>query len=233
MIAIIPARGGSKRIPRKNIRDFLGKPIISYSIEVALEAGIFDRVMVSTDSVEIAEIAEKYGAEVPFMRDGSLSDDHATTDDVVVDVIKRYQKRNENYRWAACIYPTAPFVTPELLKEAFHKLEGAPDAVAAMVMTAFSYPPQRSHIIGDNGFAVFKDPEYISARSQDLEKLYHDAGQFYIYDAQYFVQSGGIITDRIIPVIVDEMRVQDIDNESDWKLAELKYSFLKSGRQER
>ncbi len=226
ILAIIPARGGSKRIPGKNIREFLGKPIIAYSIEAALKADIFDEVMVSTDSREIADIALECGAKVPFMRDKVLSDDFATTDDVIVDTIKRYENRQKNYKWVACIYPTAPFVTSEQLKDAYKKIVSTPGAVATMTMTAFSYPPQRSHIIGEDGFAVFKEPEYISARSQDLVKMYHDAGQFYIYDAQYFVRANGIITEKIIPVIVDEMRVQDIDNESDWKLAELKYSIL-------
>ena len=225
ILAVIPARGKSKRIPKKNIRDFFGKPIIAYSIETALKADIFDEVMVSTDSEEIAEVALKYGAKVPFLRDDSLADDYATTDEVIVDTIKKYRNMGKDYKWTACIYPTAPFITPDLIREAYENIKKK-EAVAAIAMAPFSYPPQRAHIIQDDGFAVFKNPEYISTRSQDLEKMYHDAGQFYIYDSEFFVNADGVITNGIVPVILDDLYVQDIDNESDWKLAELKYKLL-------
>jgi N-acylneuraminate cytidylyltransferase len=225
-IAIIPARGGSKRIPKKNIKDFCGKPIIAYGIEAALKSGLFDEVMVSTDSEEIAGIARKYGANVPFMREDSLADDFATTDDVVVDVIKKYRDMGKIFKWAACIYPTAPFVTDELLKKAVDLIETMENAVQVMPMIAFSYPPQRAHVIGEDGMAVFQHPEYISTRSQDLEKMYHDAGQFYVYDADYFVKHNGIILDHTVPLVLDEMCAQDIDTEEDWKLAELKYKII-------
>jgi N-acylneuraminate cytidylyltransferase len=225
-IAIITARGGSKRIPKKNIKDFCGKPIIAYSIEAAIKSEIFDEIMVSTDSEEIATIAKRYGAKVPFLREDSLADDFATTDEVVVDVIKKYREVGRDFKWAVCIYPTAPFVTAEILREAVNLIENSESAVEVMPMIAFSYPPQRAHIIGEDGMAVFQHPEYISTRSQDLEKMYHDAGQFYVYDADYFVKNNGIVTQNILPIVIDEMSAQDIDTEEDWKLAELKYKII-------
>ena len=224
-IAIITARGGSKRIPKKNIKEFCGKPIIAYSIRAALDSGIFDEVMVSTDSEEIAEIARAYGAKVPFMRSAKTSDDFATTADVLMEVLERYQEMGRTFDVMSCIYPTAPFVTPQKLQSAYDTLTKE-QAVMAMPVVAFSYPPQRNYVLNGNMLEM-KWKENYNKRSQDLEKMYHDAGQFYMYQVEAFVRLKGQMTESIVPVIIDEMEVQDIDNESDWKLAELKYQMIK------
>lgn len=224
-IAIITARGGSKRIPKKNVKEFCGKPIIAYSIKAALDSGIFDEVMVSTDSEEIAEIARAYGAKVPFMRSAKTSDDFATTADVLMEVLERYQEMGRTFDVMSCIYPTAPFVTPQKLQSAYDTLKKE-QAVMAMPVVAFSYPPQRSYVLNGNMLEM-KWKENYNKRSQDLEKMYHDAGQFYMYQVDAFVRLKGQMTESIVPVIIDEMEVQDIDNESDWKLAELKYQMIK------
>lgn len=229
-IAIITARGGSKRIPKKNIKEFCGKPIIAYSIRAALDSGIFDEVMVSTDSEEIAEIARAYGAKVPFMRSAKTSDDFATTADVLMEVLERYQELGRTFDVMSCIYPTAPFVTPQRLQSAYDTLTKE-QAVMAMPVVAFSYPPQRSYILQGNMLEM-KWQENYNKRSQDLEKMYHDAGQFYMYQVEAFIRLKGQMTESIVPVIVDEMDVQDIDNESDWKLAELKYQMIKMRNKE-
>lgn len=229
-IAIITARGGSKRIPKKNIKEFCGKPIIAYSIRAALDSGIFDEVMVSTDSEEIAEIARAYGAKVPFMRSAKTSDDFATTADVLMEVLERYQEMGRTFDVMSCIYPTAPFVTPQKLQSAYDTLTKE-QAVMAMPVVAFSYPPQRSYVLNGNMLEM-KWKENYNKRSQDLEKMYHDAGQFYMYQVETFIRLKGQMTESIVPVIVDEMEVQDIDNESDWKLAELKYQMIKMRNKE-
>ena len=223
-IAIITARGGSKRIPKKNIKEFCGKPIIAYSIRAALDSGIFDEVMVSTDSEEIAEIARAYGAKVPFMRSAKTSDDFATTADVLMEVLERYQEMGRTFDVMSCIYPTAPFVTPQKLQSAYDTLKKE-QAVMAMPVVAFSYPPQRSYVLNGNMLEM-KWKENYNKRSQDLEKMYHDAGQFYMYQVEAFVRLKGQMTESIVPVIIDEMEVQDIDNETDWKLAEQKYRLM-------
>lgn len=223
-IAIITARGGSKRIPKKNIKEFCGKPIIAYSIRAALDSGIFDEVMVSTDSEEIAEIARAYGAKVPFMRSAKTSDDFATTADVLMEVLERYQEMGRTFDVMSCIYPTAPFVTPQKLQSAYDTLKKE-QAVMAMPVVAFSYPPQRSYVLNGNMLEM-KWKENYNKRSQDLEKMYHDAGQFYMYQVESYIRLKGQIDRSIVPVIVDEMEVQDIDNETDWKLAEQKYRLM-------
>ena len=222
-IAIITARGGSKRIPRKNIRSFCGKPIIAYSIEAALDSKLFDEVMVSTDSLEISEVAKNYGASVPFMRSEANSNDYATTADVLREVLERYQAIGKNFGYMCCLYPTAPFITAEKLRTAFnHMKEAEADALTPVV--AFSFPPQRAFIISD-GFLQYIHPEFIKTRSQDLEKIYHDCGQFYFYKVSSFLSGSGIKT---VPLIISEAEVQDIDNEEDWKLAEIKFNILLS-----
>lgn len=225
-IAIITARGGSKRIPKKNIKEFCGKPIIAYSIEAALESGIFEEVMVSTDSEEIAEISREYGAAVPFMRSKKTSDDYATTADVIMEVIGRYGELNRNFDTICCIYPTAPFITPDKLKQAMNIMEEK-HPVEVMPVVQFSYPPQRCFVIDDNMEMRYKYVEYMQSRSQDLERQYHDAGQFYIFDTRKYLEQQGKISEGILPVIVSELEVQDIDNEEDWKIAELKYKLMK------
>lgn len=224
-IAIITARGGSKRIPQKNIKEFCGKPIISYSIQAALDSGMFDEVMVSTDSNEIAEIAKSYGAKIPFMRSAKTSNDYATTSDVLMEVIREYEKRGEYFKYACCLYPTAPFVSGESLKTAMEKIrEDEVDTVIPVV--TFSYPPQRGMIIQE-GRLQFKWSDYINARSQDLEKIYHDCGQFYCFDVGVFLKNGNLMMGNIAPIILSELEVQDIDSPDDWKLAELKYKIYK------
>ncbi len=223
-IAVITARGGSKRIPRKNIRDFCGKPILAYSIEAALASGSFDTVMVSTEDKEIAEIAEGYGAEVPFFRSGRNADDFATTRDVLREVLEEYESRGERFDVLSCIYPTAPFVTARRLREAAELLEkNGADSVLPVVR--FSFPPQRCVIVKD-GAVQFKWPEYAQARSQDLEPYYHDAGQFYCLNVKSFREQNAMVMKRTIPLILSEMEIQDIDTEEDWRLAELKYRLL-------
>ena len=225
-IAIITARGGSKRIPKKNIREFCGKPILAYSIEAALNSGLFDEVMVSTDSEEIADIAREYGADVPFMREAATSGDYATTSDVIMEVTDKYSEMGIKYDYICCIYPTAPFVTAKKLIEAMNvMIEKKP--VEVMPIVQLSFPPQRCFVISEDGCVEYKYKEFSQMRSQDLEKQYHDAGQFYIYDAEEYIKRKGIIVDNIMPIVVQETEVQDIDNESDWTIAEIKYKYMK------
>lgn len=223
-IAIITARGGSKRIPRKNIKDFCGKPIIAYSIEAAISSNLFDEVMVSTDDLEIVSVARFYGANVPFMRSRKTSDDFATTEDVLIEVLGEYKKNGQEFDNLCCIYPTAPFVTVKKIQEAMQLMElKRPEQILPLV--PYSFPPQRCNIISSNGFAEYKFSEYKTTRSQDLEVWYHDAGQFYIYDVKKFLACKGNCTE-FLPIFLSELEVQDIDNEVDWKIAELKYKYL-------
>lgn len=222
-IAIITARGGSKRIPKKNIRDFCGKPIIAYSIDAALKADIFDEIMVSTDSVEIADVAKKYGASVPFMRSETNSNDYATTEDVLIEVLDRYKEQGKEFETVCCLYPTAPFVTSDKLKSAY-EIMIKNEARRVMPVVAFSFPPQRA-LINDvqTGELKYVYPDKYKSRSQDLEKWYHDVGQFYFYDSECFTKNYQSKLEGIYPVIIPETEMQDIDNEDDWIIAELKY----------
>lgn len=224
-IAIITARGGSKRIPRKNIREFCGKPILAYSIEAARESKLFDTVMVSTDDEEIAEIARRYGAEVPFYRSENTAGDFATTNDVLLEVLAEYEKRGEHYELGCCIYPTAPFVTAEKLRDAAERLENS-GADTLIPVVAFSYPPQRAMIVKE-GRLVFEYPQYLDSRSQDLEPHYHDVGQFYLFYTEAFKRNKKLMTGDILPYVVSELEVQDIDNLTDWEIAEMKFRFMK------
>jgi len=223
-LAIITARGGSKRIPRKNIKEFCGKPILAYSIEAALKSGVFDTVMVSTDDEEIARVAKEYGAEVPFMRSADNANDFATTKDVVREVLESYQKNGQEFDRLCCIYPTAPFVTAKGLESAMELLN-TPGTQGAMPVVRFSFPPQRSLII-EEGSLRPKWPENTLKRSQDLEPMYHDAGQFYCLDVKSFLEQDTMVPAVTAPIVLSDLEVQDIDNEEDWKMAELKYSIL-------
>ena len=219
-IAIITARGGSKRIPHKNIKEFCGKPIIEYSIEAAKQAGIFDTVMVSTDDNKIAEIAKNAGAEVPFMRSEETSNDYATTADVLMEVLEKYKERGIRYENACCIYPTAPFVTGYKLRQAMEMLvKEKKDSV--MPVVPFSFPPLRGMVIND-GKLEYKWQEYAMKRAQDLEEIYHDCGQFYVFRVETFEKEKKLVTDNTAGMIISELEVQDIDNETDWQLAEMK-----------
>ncbi|WP_371372070.1 pseudaminic acid cytidylyltransferase [Sporomusa aerivorans] len=227
-IAIITARGGSKRIPRKNIKEFCGKPIIAYSIQAALESNLFEEVMVSTDDQEIAEIAISYGAKVPFYRSEKTSDDYAVTADVLREVLAEYKDIGKSFTWLCCIYPTAPFVTAGKLQAAFTSLQAA-GADALVPVVKFSYPPQRCFFIKNNNLA-YKWPEYIKTRSQDLEPFYHDAGQFYFVKTNVFEDKFTLVPEATIPCLLDEMEVQDIDTIDDWEIAEIKYQAMISRR---
>lgn len=230
-IAIITARGGSKRIPGKNIKTFCGKPIIAYSIEAALGSGIFDEVMVSTDDRNIAEISERYGAKVPFLRSEKTSGDYATTNDVLMEVLEEYDKRGKKFDTGCCLYPTAPFVTADILRDAYNKLQDS-DSDTLTPVVAFSYPVQRAFVIQD-GFLSYEYPEYMTARSQDLVPRYHDAGQFYMFRTGPYLQRGQLMSDRVMPYVLPQTHVQDIDNEEDWIIAEMKYNIIQSGKAER
>ena len=224
-IAIITARGGSKRIPKKNIKDFCGKPIISYSIEAAINSNIFDEVMVSTDDEEIANISKLYGAKVPFYRSAETSNDFATTRDVLIEVLTKYKEQGIQFDYLCCIYPTAPFVTSEKIKQGYEILSNA-DADRLEPVVKYECPPQWASRINDKGLLEYCFPEYISERSQDLEPLYFDAGQFYWYNIQRCFFSG-VHDMKVCSMILPETEVQDIDYESDWKLAEIKYQIMK------
>lgn len=227
-VAIITARGGSKRIPRKNLRPFLGKPIIAYSIEAALTCGVFDTVMVSTEDEEIRDLALHCGAEVPFMRSATMADDFATTADVLKEVLAAYEASGESFDLACCLYPTAPFVTAPKLAEAFNRLISE-DADTVLPVTRFSFPIWRSfRMEGDRVF--YNWPENAPRRSQDLPPAYQDAGQFYFFRPEVLERTGQLITTNTIGVEVTNMEVQDIDCEDDWILAELKFSQLRTSR---
>ncbi len=223
-LAIITARGGSKRIPRKNIKDFLGKPIITYSIKTAIESKIFDTIMVSTDDEEIADIAKQYGAEVPFMRSEKNANDFVGTTGVLIEVLNKYIDLENEFDYACCIYPTAPFITTGKLKSAFHLLkEKNFDTVFPVVR--FSYPIQRALKINEAGYVKMFQPENRKKRSQDLEPAYHDAGQFYFFKVPEFFKYKKLWTNNTGCIVLPETEVQDIDNELDWKLAELKFQL--------
>lgn len=227
ILAVITARGGSKRIPRKNIKNFCGKPIIEYSINAATSSGMFDEVMVSTDDDEIASISIKAGANVPFKRSPATSNDYATTRDVLLEVLHKYETFGKQFDYMVCLYPTNPFITSQKLIDAINILinEKCEEVVP---IVRFSFPPQRAYILDNQGSLIYKWDEYKDIRSQDLESFYHDAGQFYCYNVRDFLENDGRIKGKIRPIILSEYEVQDIDNEDDWKMAELKYKYLKS-----
>ena len=226
MIAIITARGGSKRIPKKNIKDFLGKPIISYSINAAKESGLFDKVMVSTDSEEIKDVALKYGVEVPFMRSEKTSNDFATTRAVLLEVISEYKNIGIEFKEFACIYPTAPFLSGKLLIDAYNRFKNE-DASELIPIVKFSFPPQRAFVVKDKYLDLFDKNSFVK-RSQDLEPLYHDCGQFYFYKTKDFLDSTELILNNTVGFEMNELYVQDIDTLEDWHIAEMKYEIINS-----
>ena len=224
-IAIITARGGSKRIPRKNIRPFLGKPIMAYAIEAALQSSLFDEVMVSTDDHEIADIARHYGAAVPFLRSAATSDDFATTNDVLLEVFDQYAQSGQTFTYGCCLYPTAPFVSGELLRKAFSELTNR-QLDTTYPIQAFGFPIQRAVGIDPTGRVRWFQPEHQFTRSQDLEKAYHDTGQFYFFDIDAFLRNRRLVSDNAGGIVISEMEAHDIDNEEDWQVAEFKYQLL-------
>jgi pseudaminic acid cytidylyltransferase len=222
-IAIIPARGGSKRIPRKNIKKFLGKPIIAYSIEAAKASNLFDTVMVSTDDNEIMEIATQYGAEVPFLRSAQNSDDYATTSDVLIEVLQNYDRKIK-FDIVCCIYPTAPFVTSDMLLESY-ELFHTSKSDSLVPIVKYSYPPQRA-FLEQKGYLKYREPMHTKSRSQDLESIYHDAGQFYWTYAETINKFQSLIGEFPIPYKINEMHVHDIDDKTDFKIAEQKFRLI-------
>ena len=223
-VAIIPARGGSKRIPRKNIKDFYGKPLIAYSIEVALKSKVFDRVIVTTDDEEIASIAKAYGAEVPFLRPKKLSDDFTGTQDVINHTLDYLEKNNEKYDYVCTIYATAPLLQEKYLIEGFEKLKNA-TAINAFSATSMPFPIQRTFKVNSDGRCEMFTPEYYMRRSQDLEEAYQDAGQFYW--KRLYSESDEIMFGKdSIPIILPRHLVQDIDTLEDWKKAEIMYEVI-------
>lgn len=230
-LAIIPARIGSKRIPKKNIKSFLGKPIISYSILSALESGIFDEVMVSTDDLVVADIAKENGASVPFMRSRENSNDTATTSDVILEILNTYGSSGRFFSNVFCIYATAPFITCTLLRNAYDALVSNPEVNTVIPVVRYSYPPQRGIYIND-GIAEMCHPEYMNTRSQDLQAIYHDSGQFYAFKTDCFMKSHNLWSGKIKTIILPETMVQDIDTPEDWALAELKYTLTMNNRRD-
>ena len=224
-LCIIPARGGSKRIPRKNIKPFMGRPIMAYSIEAAKASGLFDEVMVSTDDEEFAEVARQFGASVPFLRSEATANDFAGTEDVILEVINEYQKLGQEFDNICCLYSTAPFVTAERLKEGFSLLGDNVDA--AFTVVQYSYPVQRSLKKTDTGYVEMNFPQYYDARSQDLEPIYHDAGQFYFLKTKSFRDEFTLWCKRTAPLVLSELEVQDLDTLTDWQLAEMKFKLTR------
>jgi N-acylneuraminate cytidylyltransferase len=227
-LAIITARGGSKRIPRKNIRDFCGKPIIAYPIRAALDAKCFDEVIVSTDDREIADVARTWGASVPFMRSARTATDHATTAEVLMEVLEEYHRRGVDPDLACAIYPTAPFVTPTRLSAALDLLLRNEDIDGVIPVVRFSYPIQRALRMKD-GLVSMIQPNHLLTRSQDLEPAYHDVGQFYWFRVAAFKKGPTLMGPRTAGMVLPERVVQDIDDEEDWLLAEMKYRLLQEG----
>jgi len=224
VLVIIPARSGSKRIPRKNIKLFCGKPIIDYSIKAALQSGCFDEVMVSTEDSEIAGIAKTSGASVPFMRSKENSDDYSQTADVIEEVLLQYKMLGKIFEFFCCIYPTAPFVTAEKLKKSYSLLAKS-DADAVIPIVSFSYPIQRALKIKNSMLSMIW-PENYNKRSNDLIPTYHDCGQFYWMRTESFLKQKMIYAKKSIPFEIPESEVQDIDNMKDWDIAEMKYRLI-------
>jgi len=224
-ICVIPARGGSKRIPRKNIKEFNGKPIIAYSIEAALKSNCFDQVIVSTDDDEIAEVAKKYGAQVPFLRPDELSNDYAGTIPVIKHAIEWMEDNKSSVENVCCLYATAPFIRPQIISQAYQQLNNS-KADYCFSVTSFVFPIQRAiKIVEKNKVSMFY-PEHFNTRSQDLEEAYHDAGQFYWGKAQAFKDELQIFTEVATPYILPRYLVQDIDTPEDWIRAESMYRVL-------
>lgn len=224
-VAIIPARGGSKRIPRKNIKPFCGKPIIAYSIEAALESGCFDKVVVSTDDPDIANIARQYGAEVPGLRSAANSDDYAPIVDVILEVVESLERVGESPEYLCCIFATAPFVTGEKIASAYSRLvEGNFSAVFPVM--EFSYPIQRSLEFKEDGSVGMVWPENLLARSQDLPKRYHDSGQYYWVVTEAMKRENTLFTRNSSGIVISQREAQDVDTLDDWLMAETKYKAL-------
>lgn len=225
-LCVIPARGGSKRIPRKNIKDFCGQPMIGYSINAALSSNCFDKVLVSTDDQEIADIAYQYGAEVPFLRPKELSNDHAGTIPVIKHAVEWLEQQGEQIREVCCLYATAPFVQAERIRQAYEQLLRS-QAEYCFTVTSFAFPIQRAIKLVEGNRVQMFNQSYFDTRSQDLEEAYHDAGQFYWGKASAFKEQTLLFSDSSTPHILPRHLVQDIDTPEDWKRAQIMYQVLK------
>lgn len=226
-VAIIPARGGSKRIPRKNVKDFYGKPMIAWSIEAAKASGCFDKIIVSTDDSEIAHIARQLGAEIPFMRPAALSDDYTGTIPVIRHAVEWLNQNDAPVEYACCIYATAPFILPEDLKQGLQLIKESGSSYAFSV-TSYAFPIQRAVRITKNGRVAMFNPEHFQTRSQDLEEAWHDAGQFYWGTADAWCEQRAIFGEDSLPVRLPRHRVQDIDTAEDWNRAEWLFRALQA-----
>lgn len=227
VLALITARGGSKRIPRKNIKDFFGKPMISWAIETTIKSGIFDEVMVSTEDTEIADISKKYGAQVPFIRSAKNADDIAGTEEVILEVLNCYELINKQFDFVCCIYPTTPLMTVERLFESRNKLiDGKYDTVFPVIK--YGYPVQRALKSKNNNIQMVW-PEYENTRTQDLETYYHDAGQYYWLDVKKFNLHKQLFSSNSGFIELSEMETQDVDNLDDWNLTEIKFAKANIG----
>ena len=224
-IAIIPARGGSKRIQKKNIKKFLGKPIIAYSIDAAINSGLFEEVMVSTDDEEIAEISISCGAKIPFLRSEENADDYATLSDVILEVLSEYSKKTIKFENACCILPTAPLLSVKRITEAYELLSG--DQFTSVIpIVKHSYPIHRALIMDDNNNLNLNWPEHLKDRSQDLPVTYHDSGSFYWMKSNVFQTEKTLFTKDGTGIVLEDIEAQDLDNEMDWRIAEIKYKVL-------
>ncbi len=230
-LCIIPARGGSKRILRKNVRSFLGKPILAWTVAVALEAGCFEEVMVSTDDDEIAGVASNAGASVPFRRSPETSGDHADTLSVLREVTEQYRRLGRDFDFCCCLYPTAVLTRPENLRQGYDILIGDPELAYVVPVITFGYPIQRGVVV-ESGKLRMLHPDHYNSRSQDLPKTYHDAGQWYWFRTERMRDGLPILGPHSGAVIIPEMDAQDIDNEEDWHLAELKYQLRQQEQSE-
>jgi pseudaminic acid cytidylyltransferase len=224
-IAIIPARGGSKRIPRKNIKDFLGKPVISYSIQAALDSGLFDEVMVSTDDEEIAKVAIQYGAKVPFLRSTETSNDFAGTAAVLEEVLNTYGKQGRVFDLACCLYPVAPLITVSKINEAY-QLMNEKNLDCCFPICRYSSPIWRAFEMNNEKKIKMIWPENENKRTQDLPGAFFDAGQFYWFKTRHFLTTGEFITNETGAIVLDDLQSQDIDTITDWKIAELKFKLI-------
>ncbi|HRF12860.1 pseudaminic acid cytidylyltransferase [Candidatus Accumulibacter contiguus] len=227
-LAIIPARGGSKRIPRKNVKLFCGKPMIAWSIDAAHASGLFDHIVVSTDDIEISEVAKAYGAEVPFMRPAALSDDHTGTSPVVAHAIEWYRAQGGMPDPVCCIYATAPFVSTADLQRGLQLLTDSGSDFAFSV-TRYTFPIQRAIKLTEEGRVQMFQPAHFNTRSQDLEEAFHDAGQFYWGRAAAWIADKPVFSTIAMPVILPRHRVQDIDTPEDWERAEWMFKALQTG----
>lgn len=222
-IAIIPARGGSKRIPRKNIRDFFGKPLIGYSIEKAIACKLFDEVMVSTEDEEIAEIALRFGAKVPFLRSDQASDDYSTTAEVLIEVFGCYSEMGIDFQWGCCIYPFTPLLNFTVFESAFKKMNELGRKSIFSVLE-YSHPLERAIALSSEQNLILT-PKNLSLRTQDAKKYFHDAGQFYWFEIKNFLKKKQLILPESSIYKLDPLEAQDLDTEIDWKLMELKYQY--------